>query len=113
MHVMMQSSTAFGTLAKMAKGEIPFEADRAQAAAAELVSLAAQTPQAFAANESDPQSEAKPEIWENLSDFNRKAAETEQQAKALETTTLSDLRAGLPALGASCLACHQLYRTKN
>lgn len=100
------------SLGKMAKGETPFDATKARAAASEIARHAAETPALFEAQEDDPKSEAKPDIWNNFGDFVAKSDELEQLAAGLAKTISpqSDVEAAVKSLGATCLACHKPYR---
>ncbi len=99
-------------LGKMAKGEAAFDQTTARAAAAAIAGHAAETPDLFRAQEDDPKSEAKAEIWSNFADFEQKSKELEEIATALSTGISSpdDLGPALKALGANCQACHKAYR---
>ena len=112
MDVMSGIGTEMKTLGKMAKGETDFDQDAAQAAAAAIAKHAAATPDLFEAEEDDPKSEAKAEIWTNFDDFVEKSRELEEIAVELSTSIESeaDLRLAMKSLGESCLACHKEYR---
>ncbi|PWL34862.1 cytochrome c [Marivita sp. XM-24bin2] len=96
----------------MVKGERSFDAEAARAAAAQIAAEAARTPDLFEAQETDPNSEALPTIWENFADFTAKSNNLETVALALSTSleTEDQLRAGLGQIGAACKACHEVYR---
>lgn len=100
------------TLGQMAKGASAFDAATARSAAAVIAEHAAATPGLFEANESDPKSEARPEIWSNFEDFATKATELETIAAGFSTsiTEPADLKAAMGALGANCKSCHSVYR---
>ena len=51
------------TLGDMAKGKIPFDAEKATAAAAAMAHDGKKVPEKFRAHETDPKSEALPAIW--------------------------------------------------
>ena len=96
----------------MAKGQIPFDGDAARAAALAIAGYAAQTPKLFTAFEMDPKSEAKPEIWDNFSDFMAKSMHMETVATDLSASIQEpqDLGPAVAALGETCRACHKAYR---
>ena len=100
------------TLGQMSKGSTEFDAALARSAAAAIAEHAAATPGLFEANETDPKSEARPEIWSNFEDFIAKATELETIATGLSTSINdpADLNAAMGALGASCKSCHSVYR---
>lgn len=100
------------TLGQMAKGTSAFDAEAARSAAAAIAEHAAAVPQLFEAKETDPKSEARPEIWANFGDFSSKAQELETLAAgyAQSLSVSSDLNAAMAALGATCKSCHADYR---
>ncbi|MGV6811368.1 MAG: c-type cytochrome [Brevirhabdus sp.] len=101
-------------LGGMAKGAIPFDAAKARAAAESIAAEARRIPELFAANETDPKTEARPEIWSNWADFAAKGIELEQIAsEAKSVQTLDDVQAVLPSIGKTCKACHATYRLAN
>ncbi|MGH1416554.1 MAG: c-type cytochrome [Pelagimonas sp.] len=112
MEAMKSIGDAMKVMGGMAKGATAFDATTARAAAADVARFAAQTPALFKAPESDPKTEALPEIWERFDDFTAKAEQTESLALALSRTleTPEDLNKGLMQLGGSCKACHKVYR---
>lgn len=98
-------------LGGMAKGALPFDPAKAQAAARAITAEAGRIPALFEAAESDPKSEALPVIWENWDDFQAKADGLARAAEAMDGVgTLEALRAAMPGLGQSCKACHRDYR---
>ncbi len=99
-------------LGQMSKGATEFDAALARSAAAAIAEHAAATPGLFEANETDPKSEARPEIWSNFEDFATKATELETIAIGFSTSINdpTDLNAAMGALGANCKSCHSVYR---
>lgn len=110
MQLMTGVKDATGTIGGMVKGAIPFDADRAAQARAALIAYAQDIPAHFEAQETDPKSEAKPEIWTDWDGFLKAASDMEVAARGIDTTTPEGLAAGLRQLGASCSGCHQPYR---
>ena len=100
------------TLGQMAKGATEFDVETARSAAAAIAEHAAAAPGLFEANEADPKSEARPEIWSNFEDFAAKATELQTIATGLSTSIseLADLNVAMGALGANCKSCHSVYR---
>lgn len=106
-----------GPLGAMAKGEMEYDAARATAAAQNLAALAkldetGYWPEGSAMGEVDG-SEALPEIWQNMEDFQSKqAALAEATAKlaGVAGDGLDQLKAGLGEVGGACGACHRTYR---
>ncbi|WP_165606519.1 c-type cytochrome [Yoonia litorea] len=99
-------------IALMARGEEPFDAEAARAAAASIAAESAQIEALFTEPEDDPKSEAKPSIWENFAQFSSIAAEMEAIALGLSTSiqTSEDIRPALASLGQSCRTCHEAFR---
>jgi cytochrome c556 len=64
----------------------------------------------FEANETDPLSDAKPEIWENLDDFAAKAGVLQVAAEGATITDAASIGAAMGAMGKTCGACHKVYR---
>lgn len=100
------------TLGQMSKGVIPFDAAQARTATAAIAKHAAETPALFKAEEDDPMSEAKADIWENFDDFTKKSKTLATLASELSVSIEadSDLAPALKALGATCQSCHKPYR---
>jgi len=99
-----------GTLGDMAAGKAPFDAAKAAEAQAALVAAAAQIPAKFEPEETDPVSEAKPDIWMMFDEFTAKAKSLEEAAAAVDTASLDGVKAGMGAVGGACKACHTDYR---
>ncbi len=99
-------------LGEMAKGVTQFDQKAAQAAAASIAQLAADTPALFEANEDDPKSEAKAKIWTDFDGFVKLSRDMEALATQLSTSIVSeaDVALAIKSLGASCQACHKDYR---
>lgn len=112
MAAMSAISEHMKSLGMMARGATAFDAEAARAAAAAIADHAAAVPGLFEANETDPRSEARPEIWTNFEDFGAKAAELESIAAGLSAsiTAPEDLGPALGGLGANCRSCHSVYR---
>lgn len=97
-------------LGDMAGGKAAFDAARAAEAAAAINATALTVPGLFEAAETDPVSEAKPEIWANWADFVAKTDALAAAAAAVDSSSLEGVQAGMGALGGSCKACHSAYR---
>lgn len=100
------------TLGQMAKGATAFDPVKAKGAAATIAKHAAEMSDLFRAEEDDPKSEAKVEIWENFADFTAKSERLEILALDLSESIAvqSDLATAMKSLGSSCQACHKDYR---
>lgn len=109
-----------GPLGAMAKGEVPYDAAAASAAAANLAALSAMDQSRYWPPGSESGavegSRALPAIWEPTSDIMAKAAAFNDAVTALvgaAGTDLPALQAAMGAVGGACGACHQSYRAAN
>ena len=110
MHLMEGVAEATQTLGNMARGRADFDAERAAQAQAWIINAAKEVETAFQAPETDPKSEALPAIWTSFDDFLAKSTAMGDAAAAMDTSSLDGVRAGMRQLGATCGACHSLYR---
>jgi len=73
-------------------------------------------PGLFPAGSARADSRAKPEIWANKADFDRKAADLGREADRLAELAHAGDKAGfaaqVPAVQAACAACHVVYRSE-
>lgn len=99
-------------LGQMAKGQKPFDARAARTAAAAIATHSGQVPDLFRTEETDPKSEALPEIWQEFDRFTQISDDLTEAAAAAEQTirTKRDLRPALKAIGRTCKSCHRDYR---
>lgn len=116
---MQLNSFNLGPLGAMAKGDMPYDAAVAAAAANNLAAIAAldQT-RIWAKGSGRPDAEntrALAVIWETPDDFAAKVdglrSATVQMAAAAGTN-LDALRAAMGGVGQACSACHQTYRAE-
>ncbi|WP_424969590.1 c-type cytochrome [Dinoroseobacter sp. S76] len=106
-----------GVLGGMARGNVPYDAEMAQAAADNLVAVASLHQGAMWPEGSDSMSidgtRAMPSIWEDNADFLSKWGDVATAAAGIAAVA-SDGQAALgPALGplgATCKACHEAHR---
>lgn len=107
-----------GVVGGMARGNVPYDAEAAQAAADNLVVVAALHQGAMWPEGSDSMSidgtRAMPSIWDENADFLSKWGDVATAAAGLAAVA-SDGQAALgPALGpmgATCKSCHEKHRT--
>ena len=97
-------------LGDMASGKTPFDAAKAAEAGGVIAGNSVQITEVFEPQETDPVSEAKPEIWANWDDFSAKADALFKASMALDTSSLEGVQAGMAGLGGACKACHTDYR---
>jgi cytochrome c556 len=106
-----------GLLGSMAKGEVPYDATAASAAAGNLASLAQLDQSRLWPEGSDEMgvegSKVMAELWQNMPDVMSKGADLVTAATAMEVaagTDLASLQAAMGPLGGACGACHKAYR---
>ncbi|MDO9527201.1 MAG: cytochrome c [Gemmobacter sp.] len=97
-------------LGDMASGKTVYDQAAATAAQAALAAAAAEVTAKFQPQETDPVSEAKPEIWTSWDDFATKADALAKAAVALDASSLDGVKTGMGAVGGTCKACHSVYR---
>lgn len=111
MKTMKAIGGAMKTLADMAKGEAEFDTAKADAAVATMGKNAGDIAAKFEANETDPETEALPAIWENWDDFVKKSEDLVMASSSVASITdEAALGAALGQLGGTCKACHRDYR---
>ena len=115
--MMKKIGGATGSLAAIAKGEKPYDAEAVKTALATISETAKAFPDQFkpGTENASADSEASPKIWENMDDFKARAQKLSSDADALVAQLPADaagVGAGLKTLGASCGGCHQNYRVK-
>jgi len=104
-----------GAVAKMIKGEEPFDLAKVKAALATFQDAAAKMPNLFPPNSmTGGETTAAPKIWESMDDFKAKFVKFGADAKAAEASIkdLDSLKATFPTIGKNCGGCHELYRIK-
>lgn len=101
-------------LGGMAKGAKVFDLSAARSALNAVADEAARVGPLFKAEEMDPKSEAKPEIWQDYADFEARARSLEETARTLSVslTSSNGLPSAMEALGRDCKSCHSAYRLK-
>ncbi len=106
-----------GIIGDMAKGEAPYDADAAQAAADSIVAVSMiNQPPLWPAGSSEMDldgTRAKAEMWDNLPDVLSKWEDLGTQAANLQQVAATGQEALGPALGqlgGTCKACHDEYR---
>ena len=105
----------FGPIVGMAREQIPYDAALVKTNATKIATLLPMIPDVFQRDTSafDLETEALPDIWSNMEDFDSKAATATERALALAAATEQGQGAAMEAfgdLGAACKACHDQYR---
>lgn len=101
-------------LTGMVRGQVPFDATRAQAALQTIERNAQHIPMLFPAGSQTGKTDALPVIWERKADFEARAAKLEQDAKAAQIgiTDQASLQRAVQRVGQNCGGCHDTYRKK-
>jgi len=100
---------------KMAKGEEPFDLDKAKKVFATYQDASAKAPALFPDNsKTGGDTAALPAIWEHKADFEAKLAKLGTDAKAAETSIkdLDSFKAKFTEVQKNCGGCHETYRQK-
>ena len=108
----------FGPMVETVKGNIPWDDARMAAAAQQLATLTSMDiSRGFADGSDKGTTRAKPEIWASKADFQQKMDDLDQAAQQLLTAANSGDRkataAQIAAVGESCKACHDEYKSKD
>ena len=97
-------------LGDMAGAKTAYDAAAAEAAKAAIVAAASEAAAKFEPQATDPESEAKAEIWTNWDDFLAKDKALVDAAGAWDVSSPETIGAGMGAGGGACKACHTAYR---
>lgn len=106
----------FGSMAAMAKGKKPYNAEEF-ARNAEIVAFMSKLPlEGFTPGSETGDTKAKPEIWLDMEDFKAKLEKMQQEVMALEkvakTGNFDASKDQLGEAGQACKDCHDKYRNK-
>ena len=105
----------FGDLAAMAQEKKPFNKEEAEHDA-DLLVAASTVPRRFFPEGSDKDTKAKPEIWQNRSDFDSKmdhmVAEAGKLPAIVRAGDMAAFKKQVGETGQACKACHDKYRAK-
>lgn len=113
--LMKDNGKAAGALAKMVKGEAPFDLATAKNALATFERAAVKMPDLFPpTSKTGGDTTASPKIWEDMADFKARFVTFGADVKAAQASVkdLDSLKAAFGALGKNCGGCHQTYRIK-
>ena len=113
--LMKANGQGAGALAKMVKGEAPFDPAVTKKAFATFEDAAAKMPALFPDNSKiGGETTAAPKIWEDMTDFKARFVKFGNDAKAADARVkdLDTLKAAFPEFAKNCGGCHELYRIK-
>lgn len=109
-------ANSFGKIGAMVNGRAPFDAKVAQDNAHIVATLSTLPWQGFTPNTEALKSRAKPEIWKDAAKFKESSdklvAEAAKLEAAAKTGNLDTIKVAFGAVGGSCKACHDAFRTE-
>jgi cytochrome c556 len=108
----------FGPMAAMVKGEMPWDQQQMAGYADQLAALTTlDVMRGFADGSDKGTTRAKPEIWENKPDFEKKLGDLRSAVDELQQVANTNDRKAIAtqvaATGKACKACHDDYKSKN
>lgn len=105
-----------GAMAKMVKGEAPFDAAAFQQAADALDADAGKPWEHYTPESAKEESDAKPEIWSKPDEFKKEIDKFTTAAAALKVAAasgkLDDVKKPFGEVGQSCKSCHDSFRNE-
>ena len=113
--LMKSNGQAAGALAKMVKGDEPFDLATVKKSFATFEDAAAKMPALYPdKSKTGGETSAAPKIWEDMADFKAKFVKFGEDAKAADASVkdLDSLKAAMSGLGKNCGGCHEVYRIK-
>jgi cytochrome c556 len=104
-------------MSAMMRGTVPFDKARFEKGANRVAMMATQLLEGFpVGSDKGAPTEALPAIWTNWTDFQQKMKSFESEAAALaavsKTGNVAKIKAQFAKVGASCGACHDLYKAE-
>lgn len=110
--LMKGNSSAAGTIARMLKGEAPYDKAAAEKALQQIRMSGEKGPSLYPAGSDKGDTRALPKIWENKADFDARFAELSKDAEAALTKTgsVEELKAVFGSVVQNCGGCHEQYR---
>ncbi len=108
----------FGPMNAMLKGEIPWNQEQFARWAEDLDDVAElDILRGFAPGSDKGTTRAKPEIWDNMADFEAKMTDLQAATEALDDAAESgdkeQIAEAFAATGGACKACHDEYKSKD
>ncbi|HUF45357.1 MAG TPA: cytochrome c [Aestuariivirgaceae bacterium] len=109
--VMESNGDAFGPPSAIAKNEAPFDPAVVQESGETIAAGLTKAKDLFPEGSGEGDTRAKPEIWDDKADFDRRLDETIAAARTLAgVTEQANFLPALAELGNSCTGCHDQYR---
>ncbi len=111
---------SFRWFGAVAKGNVAYDDAEASKRAQRIAFLSALPGENFpeGSNFPEPESKAKPDVWSNRADFDKKLHDFQEHAARLaevvakEKGATEPFKAAVVALGQDCKGCHDTYRVK-
>lgn len=114
--ILMALGWNVGPMGAMVKGKSPYDVERFRFLAKRLALLAPMAREGFIESSSSAESDTRPEVWENLEDFNQRFVELEKVSSDLAAITINGEREAVVkqfiATVNVCKDCHDNYRVK-
>ena len=112
MQAMKEMAANMKAIREISKAMHVSDKAKARTIIGQIAVLASQAPELFKGGETDPNSKAKPEIWQNFEDFLVKAKNLEQVSLGLSNTisNAQDVKQAITKIGKACKSCHELYK---
>jgi cytochrome c556 len=109
--VMKANGDAMKALSAIAKNEAPFDPAVVQESGETIAAGLTEAKDLFPEGSADGDTRAKPEIWDDKADFDRRLDETVAAAQTLAgVTEQADFMPALAELGNGCKGCHDQYQ---
>ena len=110
--LMKENGQHSATLAKMIRGEEPFDGTKVQAAFVQFADTARKLPEMFPENSKTGDTRALLTIWDKRAEF---AAAVAKFAKDVDdnrghATSLDGLKSAMTSVGRNCGSCHEAFR---
>ena len=116
MDLMMSLGKTVKSLNSIVRGEIDFDSGNVKRAASHLLVQSKKMQTLFPEGSMQPPSGAKPEIWDNMSEFEALAEALGSEAEKLAEIGANGDREALAQqftrIGAACSGCHKPFRSK-
>ena len=111
-HVMLWN---WGPMSEMVKGKRPFDAADFKLRAERLAYMTRMLDDGFPeGSDKGASTDAKPEIWQNMKDFQAKLADLQRETQVLADTAAggdeAKIKDQFAKAGGTCKACHDKYR---
>jgi cytochrome c556 len=99
-------------LARMVRGEAPYDQSKVEAAFSQWSETATKLPTLFPEGSQTGDTRALVAIWQNRADFDARSAKFAKDVSdnKSKVTDVESLKAVMPAIGPNCGGCHEKYR---